>query len=663
MMRLYRRLLLIPYYIRFPLVTVPLLATLSAGVYLRNRAQREEQVVPQFLAAMERFMQDFRSKEEAAELWRTAYELFTGLVGGLHGYSVRINDGHFAGDVREGLHKSTLVRGLDHICVIGRKEPNTFFIGVPEELPDFHWLNVFFEPAKSDYQNAVDQEQIIRGQVENLDRLEQSLLVLLEQKEEEAGPLALLNLDADIIALKAKLDESRQAREIAVTVVAQGKEVIEMLRQQMENSIREIRQHYAELDENQAYGLKVLILDICLRDNRILEYGLERTKRIGRWRKISTGLFYVAIPLAALLVFLLMSLTHLGLDWTIRTQMRLAGLDGEEEFQYLYNSYISDWLAGRNMRGLVVRLAKSCRRLKDEQLRQAEQERKARLRQIANEEHARRLEEKAKRRATLAALRMAHRQSSVSQEMRALREEVEEEAASITDTKQRREIGRLIEASFVEEIQARQREKAAEEAERRQVATRTVKASCHGLELVEDMLLEDLEVLAFQIREIKRRINRAAWRCLTDQLDPTEPETYHWVIELARAGDYQSIEERLLSKDQKTESQVIRARQEEPPQLINGQSVLLVGGAPGLGPFYVDQLKSIGAGRVVHIGDGSMTKIKEARADIVLVFRWRVAHKHQWSVQKNNEVVICIDHVGKSKFLQGVIDALEAQLD
>lgn len=338
-----------------------------------------------------------------------------------------------------------------------------------------------------------------------------------------------------------------------------------------------------------------------------------------------------------------------------------AGLDDARHDLLL--AYITpEWVLGRPHPAIVLRLKTQARILQRVQQRERDRERREQLRKIAGEERTRKLHEQGQRQAELARKRLAQGETTLGEELLRHREEIRSEGTAVA---------RVLESGFFEAIaipddnpvSVPEPDASTTATDKQRKTWINVIRSCandiEGLEACEDSALTEI---ADRIRRVKRGLGHNAWKQLKSRFNTKDTEPF---LVLLRTADNEG-EEALLHKldnrpSQRLLTQPPAFQADAPPRLLEGKRVIIMGGDPSIGPFYVEQIEKLGATVLAYHTDGNPSYLRRKQPDLFLLMFSRVDHNAVHMARSVGKPVIFLRSVSRSSFLQRTVEDLQKQ--
>lgn len=375
------------------------------------------------------------------------------------------------------------------------------------------------------------------------------------------------------------------------------------------------------------------------------------------WSNADTYLhkLYILVPFNLLLcIFFLYWIPRTGpLSLLIHKQMSSFELEGTKILEQLFKKFSNEWLNGSSPETITRKVKRECGKIKHSHMRETNRERKKRLRLLVDEQRAAKLQKKASVRAKRAKRRIRSKRSTVSQEIKALKKVFESEQSGVA---------RILESGIVEALKTDSPEETVDpEESKRDALIEQVWSCSFDLIDVEDMELIELERFAKVLRDIKRGIDRQAWKKLVEGFNGNKPKTYRRILKLAEAKEYKLLETLLLNRPQTLhQSAEIEIRTEE--LLLLGKRVIIIGGRQGLGPLYCEGILNLGANSATYFHSDETTRLKDSGADLALIFWRQVPHRQQDLIKSKKIPIVFLDEMSKSAFLSGAVKMIELQL-
>lgn len=366
-----------------------------------------------------------------------------------------------------------------------------------------------------------------------------------------------------------------------------------------------------------------------------------------------THTWLVKMLVIGLLLLIMLPLLDAFPEFTVIKAVEAYALEPPAE-QALTQAIREAWLDGITREGIRRRCAATAKRLAREQARLADKSRREKLRLITDEANAKRLADLADAKAKQARQRLRDGDTTIGAELANLRSAM---------GKQTSDVARLAESGFFHviaepDVPPDDEETTSDRA--REQAEKAVRACSHALQPLDRFSQDELIRLAALLRVAKRKLPREAWRKLCQRFDPAHPAQFIKVVSAAAEAGEQAL--RSSSADGSSTSE--RLKRQEPaeiPRLLAGKNVILLGGDPGLEPFYREQIARLGGHMLLHHVGGNPVRLRDHQPDLFLMLYQRTDHKCQNMARSMGVKIIWLTKLSKSAFLAGAIEDIRAQ--
>lgn len=375
---------------------------------------------------------------------------------------------------------------------------------------------------------------------------------------------------------------------------------------------------------------------------------LARWKTSRQWFSVITSFTCFLIPMLAFSLG--------GLHPSLRTiAYRMAREYGlERAFAHeLAEKHRIDWLNGQHEPHLLNALRLACAK---QQKREANKLKRERLRALVGEEQAKKIETRYQKK-NKPQLRRERRSTSGRIVTDSFDGETEESEEGLTT-----EVRQLLKENIFEDSEDGEVVDPSpdpDEPPHRKRWIRAIQACSHELELSRDCSDKQLQLLAENLRSMKRAITREEWARFVEELDTEDEATWKPPITLTQQGDIQGLQRYFNESEQRYRE----AKQGTPvPPLLSGKSVLIVGGLKRLAGVYIEQAQSLGASSVQYRHHSELRRLNQVQCDVILYLHRHSSHSAHDKIRSMPGRVIMVRHHQRSSFLRGLVASLEEQL-